>query len=59
MPASPTPPGAARSAALVNEEIRELAGRIALSDAERVRLVDLWSEWAAAIERERGMGLAA
>lgn len=59
MPVPPSSPATVRSAAVVNEEIRDLAGRIALSDAERVRLVDLWSEWAAAIERERGMGLAA
>jgi len=49
-----TPPAAAvpRSAALVNEEIRALAGRLGLSRAERDRLAELWAEYAKAEARE-------
>lgn len=53
MPALPSTPGLVRSAAVVNEEIRALAGRIALSDVERSRLVALWAEWWDADARER------
>lgn len=59
MPTTPGPSGTSRSAVEVNAEIRELAGRIGLSAVERARLIKLWAEWAAAVERERGMGLAA
>jgi hypothetical protein len=41
-----------RPAALVNEEIRALAGRIALSRAERDRLAELQAEWLDAVREE-------
>lgn len=52
MPEMPPTAAPVRSAAVVNEEIRELAGRIGLSRAERDRLAALWSEWQAAVARE-------
>jgi hypothetical protein len=42
-----------RPAAVVNAEIRALASRLALTDAERARLAGLWAEWRAADEAER------
>ena len=53
MPAVPSPPTPVRSAAVVNEEIRELASRLALGAVERARLVELWAEWQVADARER------
>lgn len=53
MPVPPPSPATVRSAAVVNEEIRNLASRIALSDAERLRIAELWAEWQAADARER------
>jgi hypothetical protein len=41
-----------RPAALVNDEIRALAGRIALSRAERDRLAELVAEWLDAVREE-------
>lgn len=55
MPVPPSSPATVRSAAVVNAEIRELAGRIALSDAERHRMAELWAEWQAADARERAV----
>lgn len=53
MPATPTPPGAARSAAAVNAEIRALcAGRTAWSREDLAELARLRAEWQAAVERE-------
>ena len=43
---------AVRSAAVINAEIRELAGRIGLTESERLRLIGLWAEWQAAVEGE-------
>lgn len=53
MPVPPSSPATVRSAAVVNAEIRELAGRIALSDAERQRMTRLWAEWRDADAREQ------
>lgn len=52
MPASPPPSAPVRSAAVVNREIRELAGRLALTEHERARMVLLWAEWRDAVARE-------
>jgi hypothetical protein len=41
-----------RSAAVVNDEIRELVGRIALTEPQRLRLIALWAEWWDAVARE-------
>lgn len=41
-----------RSAAVVNAEIRALAGRVVLTAAERWTLAELWTEWQAAVEAE-------
>lgn len=43
-----------RPAAVVNAEIRALAGRSALTAGERELLAVLWAEWRAAVEAERG-----
>ena len=52
MPVPPPSPATVRSAAVVNEEIRELAARLALSDPERQRMTRLWAEWRDAVARE-------
>ena len=52
MPAVPPPPGPVRPSAVVNEEIRELAGRVVLSKGERDRLVEGGAEGQAAGARE-------
>lgn len=52
MPASPPPSAPARSAAVVNAEIRELVSRVALTEPERLRLVELWAEYGDAVARE-------
>ena len=56
-----TSPAAAvpRSAALVNEEIRQLAGRLGLTRAERDRLTELQAEWLDAVREEEKLKLAA
>jgi hypothetical protein len=41
-----------RSAALINQEIRELASRVARTDAERARMAELWAEWQLADQAE-------
>ncbi|WP_433893007.1 hypothetical protein [Streptomyces sp. CA-111067] len=55
MPAIPALPAPARlrPAAVVNEEIRRLAARIALTGAERAQLAELWAEWQAAVDAEQ------
>jgi hypothetical protein len=55
MPAMPPSRASVRSAAVINQEIRELAGRIGLSEAERDRLIGLWAEWQDAVAREAGL----
>jgi hypothetical protein len=53
MPSSSSHPDLARSAAVVNEEIRALhAGGRSLSASERARYELLLVEWAAAVRRE-------
>jgi len=52
MPESTPDTAAVRPAALVNEEIRQLAGRIGLSKAERDRLTALQAEWLHAVREE-------
>ena len=54
MPPTPVPPGSVRSAAVVNEEIRQLwtDTRVRLSDEGRARLERLYVEWAAAVRAE-------
>ena len=52
MPTSRPAAALVRPAAVVNGEIRELAGRIALSQAERDRLAALWAEYGAAVAAE-------
>ena len=52
MPETPAAAVVPRSAALVNEEIRQLAGRLGLTRAERDRLAELWAEYAKAEARE-------
>lgn len=58
MPPTPLPPGLARSAArpaaVVNEEIRQLwlDPRVRLSDEGRAALERLYEEWAAAVRAE-------
>lgn len=49
---TPAPDATVRPAAVVNDEIRALAGRIALSRAERDRLAALWTEYGVAVQRE-------
>jgi hypothetical protein len=44
MPAMPPSRASVRSAAVINQEIRELAGRIGL-----------WAEWQDAVAREAGL----
>lgn len=54
MPSTPSTPGSVRSAAVVNEEIRELVasrGR-RLTDGEKAVLDQLYVEWAAAVRAE-------
>jgi len=54
MSPSPSPSGLLRSAAVVNEEIRQLvrgAGR-RLTDEEKALLDTLYLEWAAAVRAE-------
>jgi hypothetical protein len=53
MPTSPAPDATVRPAALVNEEIRALAGRLALSKQERDRLAALVAEWLDAVRHEQ------
>jgi hypothetical protein len=48
----PAPDGIARPAAVVNAEIRELAGRSVLTDDERQQLAELWAEWQLADQAE-------
>lgn len=55
MPVPPSSPAPVRSAAVVNAEIRELAGRIALTESERQRMTRLWAEWRDADARERAV----
>lgn len=52
MPETTVDDAAVRPAAVVNEEIRQLAGRIGLSRAERDRLAALWTEYGLAVRRE-------
>jgi hypothetical protein len=52
MPETPADTAPVRPAAVVNEEIRALAGRLALSRAERKRLAELWTEYGIAVRRE-------
>lgn len=52
MPASPPSRATVRSAVVINAEIRELAGRIGLTEPERLRLIELWGEWQAAVAVE-------
>lgn len=55
MPDSPSTRDATRPrpAAVVNAEIRDLAGRVVLTAAERRTLAELWTEWQAAVNAER------
>lgn len=48
-----------RPSAVVNAEIRRLAARIALSDAERIEMAGLWAEWTKAKAIEKDAELAA
>lgn len=59
MPASTSSPGTVRSAAVINEEIRELAGRIVLTRAQVRRMTALWAEYGDAMAREAGQEEAA
>ena len=52
MPETPAPDATVRPAALVNEEIRQLAGRLGLTRAERDRLTELQAEWLDAVREE-------
>jgi hypothetical protein len=54
MPSTPSSPGSVRSAAVVNEEIRELWGdpRVRLSPEGRARLERLYTEWTDAVRAE-------
>ena len=54
MPPTSLSPGSARSAAVVNEEIRALwqDARVRLTDEGRDRLDRLYVEWAAAVRAE-------
>lgn len=54
MSPSSSPSGSARSAAVVNEEIRALwqDARVRLTDEGRERLDRLYVEWAAAVRAE-------
>lgn len=55
MPVPPSSPASVRSAAVINQEIRELAGRIALTESERQRMTRLWAEWRDADAREQAV----
>ncbi|WP_329131665.1 hypothetical protein OG552_10810 [Streptomyces sp. NBC_01476] len=50
--ARPRPVAATRSPEAVNAEIHELADRAPLTDADQVRLAELYAEWLA-VARER------
>lgn len=54
MPPTPLPSGPVRSAAVVNEEIRELVQRAGrrLTDDEKALLNGLYIEWSAAVQAE-------
>lgn len=52
MPSCTCAPPRPRPAALVNREIRALAGRAVLSPGERAELAGLWAEWSRAVEAE-------
>lgn len=55
MSPSPACPSLAapRAVSVVNADIRQLAGKIGLTDAERAEMAALWAEYARATARER------